>query len=90
MPAIACHKCNQKTKTIAPIFVKRLNYNKFCVYGVCAECEYTKLKFLNSTEARLLPDIFYNMKIPGFALSKILDNSNEGIDILPLVDTIIN
>ena len=90
MPAIACHRCNQKTKTVAPIFVKRLNYNRFCVYGVCADCEYTKYKFLNNVESRMLPEIFYSMNIPGFALNKITQTVNKGIDVFPLVDPIIN
>lgn len=91
MPIITCHKCNRKTKTIGPIFIKRLNNIRFCVFGVCDECQYTKYKFLNYRETQLLPNVIHNnMRVPGFALNKILDSDNNTHDLYPLIDPIVN
>ena len=90
MPIITCHKCHQKTKTVGPIFIKRLNQIRFCVFGVCDVCQYTKYKFLNYRETQQLPTVVFEMRVPGFALGGILDKNDQWHDLFPLIDRIIN
>jgi hypothetical protein len=93
MAVVYCKRCQQVTATKEPVMIKRLNYTRFWICGICKICEGTKYKFLNGGEVRKLPDIFFDLNcigIPGMAMQYVLDSKNMKHYILPLIDHIIN
>ncbi len=89
-PTIKCRLCHTFTKTSEPIFVKRLNYRKFCVAGICAVCGDTKYKFLNDNEVDKLPSIFFQMPIPNLAINTFVDTNKKTHNLFPAVAALVN
>lgn len=88
---ITCRYCNKPTCTTGPIFIKRIQWNRFSLAGVCEVCGETKYKFLNNQQTKQLPQIIYDsMSIPGYAINYVFDRSRTKHDLLPLVSAIIS
>ena len=87
---ISCRTCKKFTTTTEPVMIKRLNAVRYCIFGLCNECGDTKYKFLNNTEVKRLPAIFYSMPIPNMAIQQYRDQSGKCHEIMPLVSEIIN
>ena len=52
---IYCHECNEYTKSINPIFLRRDQIHKSCIYAMCEKCKLIKSIALTD---------FYNQKFP--------------------------
>lgn len=85
-----CRRYRERTTTVEPIMIKRVNETKFYVVGTCGICGDTKFKFLNDSELYKLPRIFKQMSIPNIAINTYIDDGGEIHKLLPLLDAIIN
>ena len=84
-----CNKCDDKTKSIEPIIIRRQDHKRFHIRALCANCMWTKAKYFSNNELKELPDLFW--KIPlGHNFMKYLVFDKEIIEIFPLLDPIIN
>ena len=85
-----CRRCRERTTTVEPVMIKRVNKSKFYVVGICGICGDTKFKFLNDSELHRLPAIFWNMEIPNIAINTYIDKSGKIHELFPLLDAVLN
>lgn len=86
---IFCYNCNKFTRTIEPISLQRIKYDKFHIYGICENCISTKSKFV-FFDRDMFPDIFFVIPARKTFLNNIILDNNEIVNIYRYVDKIIN
>ena len=57
---IYCKYCNEFTKSIEPIVLKRVE-KRFCIACLCEICYGTKRRFLNICQMKMIPKDFIYM-----------------------------
>ena len=87
-----CSHCNDFTRSVEPVMVRYQDINQFHVRVLCANCYYTKAKYLSPSELQRLPPIFNTLPFRNNYMKYLkLDKSSKHItEIFPLIEPIIN
>jgi hypothetical protein len=84
-----CPHCNKFTRTIEPVILRRQCETRFNVKGVCADCKWSKSKYLTNSEVRQLP-LYFNHIFEKTDFINYLHYNNRPVHLFPFLDPIMN
>ena len=79
----------QYTKTREPILIRKQDFNKYHIRGLCRECLWTKSLYMSNTMMHKLPPLFRDLRLKYNYMNYIFIDG-KAIELYPLLDPIIN
>ena len=74
---IYCHECNEFTKCIEPIILRRYNIYNFCIYAMCEKCTLLKSIAFTDFHYQKFPLDYFNLPINKPYLNYIITDKGE-------------
>ena len=84
-----CHNCNMNTPTIPPVFLRKPDYNKYHILGICLHCKWTKGGYLSNNIVAQLPSELVNLKTK-WNFMEYINVNGEMVELYPYIHEYIN
>ena len=87
--AVYCPNCHIYTVTVEPILIRKQDFNKYHIRGLCKDCKWTKSMYLSNTMIHKLPQSFQNLRLKyNFMNYVFIDGKME--ELYPILNPILN
>ena len=84
-----CYMCKDYTKTSEPIMIRKQDYYKYHIRGLCENCKWTKSLYLSNSTINKLPPSFQNIRLK-YNFMNYVYIDNKMVELFPILDPLIN
>ena len=87
--SIYCPNCARYTKTTEPILIRKQDYNKYHIRGLCENCKWTKSMYMTNSMIHRLPSSFQSLRLKYNFMNYVFIDGRM-VELFPILDPIIN